>query len=363
MAGSELSRRELLQGVAASGLMVSLPFDQEPKPVGFAILGLGGYAVNQILPNMKFCKLSKPVALISGTPAKLEQYGTQYGIDPKNRYSYEQLESIKDNPDIEVVYIITPPGTHRDFTLRAVKAGKHVCCEKPMANSVAECQEMIDACRKAGKQLQIGYRCHYEPFNLRAMEMCRKDELGKLRSINASMGFNMPAGTWRLNKKLGGGGSMYDIGIYGVQALRYLSGEEPAEVYATISNPEGDDRFKDVEDTVHFTFKFPSGLHAVGSSSYSWAGVNRYEVLGTRGRLTAENATGYGGFQFQSRSQALDVKPGNQWAAQMDHLSECIRKGERTNRTPGEVGMQDIRIIHAIYESAAKGRPVKLEAI
>ncbi|MBC8065667.1 MAG: Gfo/Idh/MocA family oxidoreductase [Chlorobia bacterium] len=348
--------------MAASGLAVSMPrLFQEPsaKPVGWAILGLGGYATNQILPNMKFCKLSKPVALISGTPAKLERLGAEYGIDAKNRYTYDQMDAIKDNPEIEVVYIITPPGTHRDFTLRAANLGKHVCCEKPMANSVAECQEMIDACKKAGKLLQIGYRSHYEPHNLRAIEMCRKGELGVLRSISTSMGFSMGRGSWRLEKKRGGGGSMYDIGIYGVQALRYLSGEEPTEVYATISNPPGDDRFKEVEDTVHYTFKFPSGLHAMGSSSYSWTGVNRYEVLGTRGRLTAENATGYGGHNFQTR-QPITPNPGNQWASQMDHLSDCIRTGAKTNKTPGEMGLQDIKIIHAIYESAKTGKPVKL---
>ena len=359
---SNLSRRELLQGMAATGLAASLPkFVQEPvsKPVGWAILGLGGYATNQILPNMKFCKSSRPVALISGTPDKLSRFGEQYGIPAESRYSYDRMDAIKDDPNIEVVYVITPPGTHRDFTVQAAKLGKHVCCEKPMANSVAECEEMISACRSAGKLLQIGYRSHYEPHNLRAMEICRK-ELGLLRSIQTSMGFSAQKGIWRLEKKRGGGGSMYDIGIYGVQALRYLSGEEPTEVFAIISNPPGDDRFKEVEDTVHYTFKFPSGLHASGSSSYSWAGVNRYEALGTRGRLVAENATGYSGHNFTHGFQRVDVLQGNQWASQMDHLSEAIRSGAKTVRTPGEMGLQDIRIIHAVYESARLGRPIKL---
>ncbi len=362
MSQFELTRRHLLQGVAASGLAASLPdFLQEPtqKAVGWAILGLGGYATNQILPNMKFCKLSKPVALISGTPEKLERFGAQYDIAPQNRYSYDQMDKIKDNPEIEVVYVITPPGTHRDFSVRAANLGKHVCCEKPMANTVAECQEIIDACKKAGKLLQIGYRSHYEPHNIRAIEMCRKGELGVLRSISTSMGFSMARGVWRLEKQRGGGGSMYDIGIYGVQALRYLSGEEPEEVFGIISNPPGDDRFKEVEDTVHYTFKFPSGLHAMGSSSYSWSNVNRYEILGTRGRLVAENATGYGGHDFRTR-QPIQFPDGNQWASQMDHLSECIRSGAKTNRTPGEMGLQDIKIIQAVYRSAETGRPVKV---
>ena len=153
---------------------------------------------------------------------------------------------------------------------------------------------------------------------------------------------------------------MYDIGIYGLQALQYLSGETPTEVYATISNPPNDDRFKEVEDTVHFTLKFPSGLNGMCSSSYSWSGVNRYEVLGTRGRLIAENATGYNGFNFTSGMQPITLPVGNMWADQMDHLASQIRAGEKTNRTPGEMGLQDIRVIHAIYESAQSGKPVKL---
>jgi predicted dehydrogenase len=361
MADFGLTRREFIQGSMAGAAALSFPnLVQDPKPVGFAILGLGGYATNQILPNMKFCKLAKPVALISGTPAKLDKFGAEYGIDPSMRFSYDQMDRIRDIPEIEVVYIITPPGTHRDFTVHAAKLGKHVCCEKPMANSVAECQEMIDACARAGRQLQIGYRCHYETYNMRAMQICRKGELGLLRSINASMGFSAQRGIWRLNKKLGGGGSMYDIGIYGLQALQYLSGEAPTEVYATISNPPNDDRFKEVEDTVHFTLKFPSGLNGMCSSSYSWSGVNRYEVLGTRGRLVAENATGYNGFNFTSGMQPITLPAGNMWADQMDHLATQIRAGEKTNRTPGEMGRQDIRIIHAIYESAKSGRPVTL---
>jgi len=364
----EPTRREILRGMASAAAVVSLDpsgnlcsfFKQDQKPVGWAILGLGSYATTQILPNMRYCKLSKPVAFISGSPDKLKRYGDAFGISPEHRYSYDNMDAIKDNPEIEVVYVITPPGTHKDFTLRAARLGKHVCCEKPMANSVAECEEMIDACAKAGKQLQIGYRCHYEPYNLQATELCRKGEFGVLRSIQASMGFSAQPGIWRLNKKLGGGGSMYDIGIYGLQALRYLSGEEPSEVFATISNPPKDERFKEVEDTVHVVFKFPSGLTGSVACSYSWAGVNRYEVLGTKGRLVAENATGYYGFQFQIGSRSVTVQPGNMWASQMDHLSECIRTGAKTNRTPGEMGRQDIRIIHAIYESARTGRSVKL---
>lgn len=360
-----LSRRTLIGSAAAAAAGLGLTRyahaereEQEPKKVGWAILGLGGYATRQIMPSFKDCKHSKLVALISGTPSKLTQFGAEYGIPESHRYSYEQLEQVAKNPDIDVVYVITPPSTHRDFTVRSAKAGKHVCCEKPMAPTVEDCQAMIDACKANGKLLQIGYRSHYQNHNLRAMEACR-NELGMLRSLTADAGFNMGAGTWRTQKALAGGGSMMDIGIYCVQALRYLSGSEPTTVSARIHNPV-DDRFKDVEDTVHFTFEFPNGCIGTGTSGYSWGrGANRYSVIGTRGNLNADNATGYGGHRLNINGQDVALEGNNQFAAQMDHLSECIRD-KKIVRTPGEMGLQDIRIIQAVYESARTGKPVQV---
>jgi len=368
-----ITRRTFIAGSAA-GLVAGLPTFgnaspelQEPtaaKPagdkVGWAILGLGGYAMGQILPNLKACERSRLVAVISGDRDKAKRVAGQYGLDQaKGVYTYDEMDRIKDNPEIQVVYVITPPGNHREFTERAAKAGKHVCCEKPMAPSVADCQAMIDACKKAGVLLQIGYRSHYEANNLRAMEACRK-ELGQIRSVTSDHGFNIGRGLWRTQKKWSGGGSMMDIGIYAVQALRYLSGEEPTEVYATWTNPPNDDRFKEVEDTVSFTLKFPSGAVGTGTSGYSWSrGVNRYMALGTNGRVDAEPATSYGGNTLRINYRPAEVTPNNQFAAQMDHLSECIQD-KKVVRTPGEMGLQDIRIIQAIYDSCRTGRPVKL---
>ncbi|MGV3618446.1 MAG: Gfo/Idh/MocA family protein [Fimbriimonas sp.] len=357
-----LSRRTLIGGTAAAAVSLGLPrlgrAEQDAPKVGWAILGLGGYATHQIMPAFKDCTRSKIVALVSGTPDKLKRFGEQYSVPESHRYSYETFDRIKDNPDVQVVYVVTPPATHRDFVVRAAGAGKHVCSEKPMAPTVADCQAMIDACRKAGKRLQIGYRSHYEANNLRAMELCRSGALGTLRSITSDHGFNMPAGTWRTVRKLAGGGSMMDIGIYSVQALCYLAGEDPTEVFATIHNlPE--ERFKDVEDTVHFRLKLPSGVQATGTSGYSWApGANRYDVIGTRGGLHAEPATSYGGNTLRGRGTE-GVTPNNQFAAQIDHLSQCIQE-DKPVKTPGEMGLRDIRIIQAIYESARTGMPVRL---
>lgn len=358
----QVSRRSVLAGFGAlaAGPGV-LRLDEAPqKKVGWAILGLGSYAQNQIMPNFADCKEAEIVALISGTPAKLERLGPKYGVDKALCYSYESMHKLVYNDKVDVVYVITPPSTHRRFVEEAAKAGKHVVCEKPMAPTVADCQAMIDACKKAGTTLQIGYRCHYEAHNLLAVSMCRK-ELGKLHSITSDHGFNMGRGQWRLDPKLAGGGSMMDIGIYALNALRYLSGEEPTAVKATITNPPGDDRFYDgMEDTVEFHLTVKSGVELKGTSGYSWQpGKNNFEVHGEKGVLRAEPATYYSGHRMWKDGQEIMVKATNQFAAQIDHMSKVVR-GETKSLAPGEEGLRDIRIIQAIYESARTGKTVKL---
>ncbi|MCW5942360.1 MAG: Gfo/Idh/MocA family oxidoreductase [Fimbriimonadaceae bacterium] len=357
----ELSRRDIIAGTLGLALSRKRVRErQDSRPVGWAILGIGSYAQNQILPSFAACRNAKLVGLISGTPAKLESFGEKYDIPKGKRYSYRQMEAIKDDPDIEVVYVITPPATHPEFSIRAAEANKHVCCEKPMAPTAEDCRRMIAACRSAGKLMQIGYRSHYEAHNLRAIEMCRNGELGEIRSFRSDHGFNIGRGQWRTKRALAGGGSMMDIGIYALQALRYLSGEEPIEVSAKITNPPNDDRFVDCEDDVQFTLKLPSGIACSGGSGYSWTpGKSRFEVVGEKGVLLGEPATPYGGHRLSLNGVPLPIAANNQFAAQIDHFSDRIRTGGQV-RTPGEEGLRDIRIIEAIYDSAASGKPVKL---
>lgn len=364
MTDTSVTRRQVLASGAAAGLAGTLPdlswLQGDPnRKVGFAILGLGGYATNQIMPAFARSQHSKITALISGTPDKLKQYGDQYGVPERSRHSYKELERIKDNPEIDVVYIITPPGTHREFTVRSAAVGKHVFSEKPMANTEAECREMIDACRKAGKLLMIGYRSHYEAHNLRAIEACRSGELGTLRSIASEHGFQASR-TWRIDKELSGGGALWDIGIYGVNASRYLTGEDPVEVTAFENRLKGDDRFKEVDDVTHMVLRYPNGTLASISTGYSWRGANNYRVIGTKGTLVAEPATPYEGHRLVVNGKDPQVKPNDQFSAMLDHMSESVLSGAKTVRTPGEMGLVDIRILEASLRSAREGRSVKL---
>jgi len=356
-----LTRRHTLLGMGAVAAAPLTFFTRDAsKPVGWAVLGLGSYATNQIMPAFKDCEHSKLVGLVSGHPAKLSHFGEQYGIPTANRFTYDSMDAIRGNPDIDVVYVITPPGTHPAFTVRSANLGKHVFSEKPMAPSVSDCQQMIDACRKNRRLLGVGYRCHFENHNLRAIQACRSGELGKIKSMRSDHGFSIGRGQWRTVKALAGGGSMMDIGIYSLNALRYLSGEEPREVHATIANPLNDDRFKEVEDTVDFKLSFPSGLVGHGTSGYSWQpGKNQYEVVGENATLFANPATYYDSHHFTVNGKEMAVTANDQFATMMDAFSKCLREGGKF-QAPGEEGRQDIRIIQAIYASAASGKPVML---
>src|SRR5262245_47390396 len=209
-----VSRRTFLAGtalaLAGTAVRAQQPSEQKSKTVGFALVGIGSLTMGQLLPAFADCRVARPVALVSGHPEKAKQQAARYGVDPKNIYNYENFDSIKDNPAVDVVYVVLPNGMHAEYTIRAAQAGKHVLCEKPMANTPAECQAMIGACQKAARKLMIAYRLHYEPVTQKAIELARSPEaVGVIKQITAEGGFNIGDPTqWRLNRKLAGGGSL-----------------------------------------------------------------------------------------------------------------------------------------------------------
>ena len=338
--------------------------DPPGKKLGWAVVGLGSLAINQILPAFARCEKSKVVALVSGHPDKANKLALRYGVNPKSIYNYQNYDSIRDNPEVDVIYIVLPNGMHAEYTVRGHQAGKHVLTEKPMANTPAECQQMIDAAKKADRKLMVAYRCHYEPFNLEAMRITRAGELGKTQTILTDAGFPIGDPTqWRLNKQLAGGGSMMDIGIYALNAARYLTGEEPTEVNAMMYTTPGDPRFKEVEENINFQLRFPSGILANCSSSYGYFHQSHYRVMGTDARLCMDPATWYSGLRLWiergNTIEQRDLPEVDHFAAEMDHMSDCVMQN-KAPLTPGEEGLRDMTIIAAIYDAAKSERTVKL---
>lgn len=366
------SRRDFIERITTASM--ALPFlsalgndlfagDSSQGPVlRVAIMGLGSYGT-RVAEAMQSSKKAKLVGVISGTPSKVKDWQAKYNIPDKNCYNYDNFDNIKNNPDIDAVYIITPNALHRPQCLRVAKAGKHVICEKPMAVNAKEGQEMVDACKNAGVKLLIGYRMHFEPKTLEIIRMRKAGEFGKTYFFQGLCGFRIgDPGQWRLNRALAGGGAMMDIGIYAINGARYMLGEEPTWVTAqeTKTDPI---KFKDgVDETITFQFGFPSGATASCLSTHTINNLDRFFLDGEKGYAEMLPSTGYGPIKGRTHKGELDFPHVTHQTVQMDEMADIILNG-KTPIVPvdGEEGVKDMKIIDAIFQAAKTGRKVDLK--
>ncbi|HEY9125909.1 MAG TPA: Gfo/Idh/MocA family oxidoreductase, partial [Acidobacteriaceae bacterium] len=257
----------------------------DDKKVGYAIIGLGRIA-DHFMRGIQETSNSKVTGLVSGHPDKAARIAEKYGVPKESIYNYQNMDAMKDNPAIQAVYVALPNGMHAEYTIRSAKAGKHVLCEKPMSSTVAEAEQMIAACNEAKVKLMIAYRCHYETTNLRAVKLIRDGAIGQIQQINSVFGFRQSLGEWRLDKALAGGGPMMDVGIYCLNATRYLTGEEPAETTAYAYTDKSDPLFqKGVEGNIGWVSKFPSGVVAACNTTYASQMEGYFQVYGSKGWL------------------------------------------------------------------------------
>ncbi|WKB52249.1 Gfo/Idh/MocA family protein [Eleftheria terrae] len=343
--------------------------DPPAQRVGFAVVGLGRLSLDEILPAFGQTRHCKAVALVSGDRAKAQKVARHYGIAETAIYDYQGFDRLADNPAVQVVYIVLPNGLHAEYTVRAARAGKHVLCEKPMANSVAECRQMIDACSRAARQLMVAYRSQYEPNNRLLQRWVQEKHLGRLKEFISTNAIHLgDPGQWRLKKALAGGGPLPDVGIYCINGVRFLTGEEPSEVWGDIDRPTGDPRFREVEEAARFVLRFPSGLRATCHTSYGAHRSQFLRLLGSEGWAELDPAYAYQNLRLRGArvvgGQETHLQPSlpevNEFAKEMDHMAQRVRDNQRPYSS-GEDGLQDQRIIEAIYESARSGRWVKLE--
>ncbi|GJG85812.1 glucose-fructose oxidoreductase [Gemmatimonadetes bacterium T265] len=351
-----------------------------PEPpdqrVGYCVIGLGRIALTQMIPGMGESKRSKLVAVMTGDPNKGRAVAAQYGLDPRRVYGYDEWDRLRDDRAVEAVYVATPNALHAEQVVRAAGAGKHVLCEKPMATNVADAERMVRACAAAGRRLMVAYRIQYEPHNRAAMRMVRdsgpgRGPLGKITLIEMANGQAQGDPTqWRQKLALAGGGALPDVGIYCFNTARFLTGEEPVEVRAQLVDPKDDPRFREVEETVVWSMRFPSGTLANCSTSYGIHQSRRYRVNGEDGWVEVDPAFSYDGLRMraaraengQERIAELPMSQKSQFAREADHFSQCVREN-RQPYTPGEEGVQDHRVQAAIYEAARTGRPATLAAV
>ena len=360
------SRRDFLKTLAAP--VAAIPFmnftvaDEEvyQGPVlRVAIMGLGGYGTI-VAEAMQDCKKAKLVGVISGTPSKITNWQQKYNIPEKNCYNYSNFDNIRDNPDIDAVYVITPNGLHKEQVIRVAKTGKHVICEKPMALNAVEGREMVEACKKANVKLLVGYRMHFEPKTLEVINMRKNGEFGKILFFQGLSGFQIGDPTqWRLNKKLAGGGAMMDIGIYSINGARYMVGEDP--IWVTAQETKTDPvKFKEgVDETIQFQMGFPSGAVASCLSTYSMNNLDKFFLDGEKGFAEMQPSTNYGPIQGRTHKGELNHPHVTHQTVQMEEMSDIILQNKQPQvAVDGEEGLKDLKIIDALYEAVRTGKKV-----
>ena len=345
-----------------------LPPDQR---VGVAVVGLGTLTIDEVLPALAQGKQSRLAALVSSDTEKALTAARKYGLSEKNVYSYEDFDRIADDSSVDAVYIVLPNSMHAEYTERAAKAGKHVLCEKPMANTPEECEQMIAACKHAGVKLMIAYRCQFEAHHLEIRRMVQSREFGAVKLIEATNGQNMGDPTqWRLKRALAGGGALPDVGLYCLNTVRFALAEEPLEVIGRTFSTLNDPRFTEVEESVAWQMRFPSGAIANCLTSYGHFEARRTRFFAEEAWFGMDPAFAYNGLRIQlgralGTGQVVEERrmtEQNQFALEFDHFANCVLN-DLEPFTTGEEGLQDVRIMAAIYQSALEGRAATLPEI
>jgi len=380
----KISRRSFVNkfgvGVGASVVLTALPsFMTLPenhekiytgKKINIALCGLGNYA-GMLADGIQVSEYCNLAGIVTGTPSKADAWKAKYNIPSKNIYDYENFDTIINNKDIDLVYVVVPNGLHKEFVIRAAKAGKHVITEKPMAVSVKDCEEMIKACKDAKVQLAIGYRLHYEPYHLEIKRLGQNKVFGQVRFIEASLGYKTydtvntkikvdkkDRNEWRLTKALSGGGPLMDLGIYCIQSARYVLGEEPIAVTAQFGTINDKDRFSETEESISWQMEFPSGAVANCNTSCGFY-VDRFYASADEGFFELSPALSYGPFVGKTSEKELKFPVINQQKTQLDEICKLLVENKKLpNHITGEEGLKDIKVINAIYKAAEQGKRI-----
>jgi len=355
---------KLIKSIGGLTLISSMPLAcesrAENKKLGIALVGLGIYSTHLLAPALQKTKHCKLTAIVTGTPEKAESWSKKYQIPKENIYNYENFDEIAKNPAVDIIYVVLPNALHADFSIRAAKAGKHVICEKPMAVTVAECEAIISACKKANVKLGVGYRLHAEPHTQEIQRLVRDEVFGKTHFVSAEAAYLSGDNwdQWRFNKKLSGGGALMNMGVYAIQGALYAVGENPVAVTAQefSTMPE---KFKDTDESITAQLEFPSGAVANLFTSHN-ARADRLYASCKKGWFELDVAYTYGPLHGRtSAGDEISYPHFIQQALQMDDFALHIKE-DRPNKVPGEMGLRDMKIVTAIYESIKVGKRVEV---
>jgi glucose-fructose oxidoreductase len=345
-------------GAAAAGAAVGFPsvlLPRRDEPLGVALCGLGNYSTTQLAPGLQRTEHCELRGIVTGSPEKIPVWQRRHGIPDRNVYSYETLPDVANNDAIDVVYVVTPPGLHARDAVKAAEAGKHVWCEKPMAMTEAECRSIIEAAEQNGVQLTVGYRLQHEPNTQTIIRYGEEETYGAVTAVETGAGYNgahPDPDDWRRDAERGGG-ALYDMGVYPINAARYATGLEPVAVTGRLWS-EREEMYSEVPEFATFELEFPGGVVAKGETSFGKS-VNYLDVECTDGSYQLRPFQTYSGVQgATSDGTRLPPAGGDQQARQMDDDALAIKQG-RAPIVPGEEGLADIRVVRAIMESSENG--------
>ncbi len=365
-----VSRREFL-GKIGIGTATAITFPalgarfqtvENTQKLNVALCGLGRYAdfMAYGLESSKYCRIA---GLISGTATKVAEWAKKYDVPKENIYNYQNFDQIIHNKNIDLVYVLLPNAMHKEYVIRAAKAGKHVIVEKPMALNAKDCEEMIAVCQEMGVQLAMGYRLHFEPYHLEIKRLGQEKIFGQVRLLEASLGYktdglNADPNEWRMKKTMSGGGPLMNLGVYCIQSCRYVLGEEPISVTAQFGPNTNLQYFAEVEASITWQLHFPSGAVATSTSSYN-AGIDRFYASADEGNFELSPALSYGPFKGRTSKGVLSFADINQQTQQMDEIAKVLLARQTLPaHITGEEGWKDMKIIDAIYKSAKTSKRV-----
>lgn len=332
----------------------------KPK-IRYAVVGLGYIAQIAVLPAFAKAKNCELAALVSDDNLKLQKLSKKYKVP--STYSYENFDECLASGEIDAVYIALPNSMHLDYTVRACRAGVHVLCEKPLAVTESECEEMISAAADNGVKLMTAYRLHFEQANMKAVEIAQSGKLGDLRAFNSVFSMQVREGDIRLQQELGGG-TLYDIGIYCINAARYLFQDEPIEVVGFSAN-NGEKRFKEVDEMFSAILRFPDERLATFTTSFGASDISAYQIVGTEGDLKVDPAYEFAAdlkhrLTINGKTRERTFPKRDQFAPELIYFADCVINDNEPEPS-GKEGLADVRIIRALYRSASTGKPVRLD--
>jgi glucose-fructose oxidoreductase len=363
---SPLSRRSFVGRFALSAAALALAARsraQTPptKKLGLALCGLGQYARGQLGPALKLTEHCRLAGVVTGSREKGQQWAKDHGFPEKNIYHYDTMQQMADNPDIDIVYVVTPNALHAPHTIAAAKAGKHVICEKPMAMNAAECDTMIAACKAANVRLSIGYRLHFEPNTQELKRLAKDKDFGAFMKMSGGNGFRMAQKVWRADYKLSGGGPLMDMGIYSVQAACMAAGDATCVAVTAKEHPKTrPEIFSDVEEGLDYTLEFSNGAKAELVTTYADR-IGKFRADGDKGWIALEPAHSYQGIKAVTSKGPLEVRAiPSQQALQIDDFAQCVRE-KRESIVGGAMGRRDMLIVDAIYEAAKTGKRTRVK--